>query len=244
MQRAAVRYGFRSADLGPRRPAQRLPSLEPAPAGAGHRAARVIRRAGIGAAGISAVAATYLALDHIGIDRIGRSLVTSSPVWVLVGLAIMCVSMVFRAVSWQAILKAALPESRPRFTDAWQGTAVGVLMSATLPARLGEPSRALIVARRLGRPRQALPVVVGTLVSQTLLNMLALVILGIVMFSTVGLFAGKEQALIWYAAAPVVVLALVLAVPALLRSGLPKRSARVARGCARRARPRRGSGAG
>ena len=230
MQRAAVRYGFRSADLGPRRPAQRLPSLEPAPAGAGHRAARIIRRAGIAAAGISAVAATYLALDHIGIDRIGRSLVTSSPVWVLVGLAIMCISMVFRAVSWQAILKAALPESRPRFTDAWQGTAVGVLMSATLPARLGEPSRALIVARRLGRPRQALPVVVGTLVSQTLLNMLALVILGIVMFSTVGLFAGKEQALIWYAAAPVVVLALVLAVPALLRSGLPKRSARVARG--------------
>ena len=30
-------------------------------------------------------------------------------------------------------------------------------MSATLPARLGEPSRALIVARRLGRPREALP---------------------------------------------------------------------------------------
>jgi phosphatidyl-myo-inositol alpha-mannosyltransferase len=229
MQRAAVRYGLRSADLGPRRPARRLPSLEPAPAGVAHRAARVARRGALVAAGLGALVASYLALDHIGIDRIGRSLVTSSPSWVLVGLAIMCISMVFRAVSWQAILKAALPESRPRFTDAWQGTAVGVLMSATLPARLGEPSRALIVARRLGRPRQALPVVVGTLVSQTLLNVLALVILGIVMFSTVGLFAGKEQALIWYAAAPVIVLALVLAAPALVRSGLPKRSARVAR---------------
>jgi phosphatidylinositol alpha-mannosyltransferase len=229
MQRVAVRYGLRSADLGPRRPARRLPSLEPAPAGVAHRAGPILRRGVLGAAALGAAFASYLALEHIGLDRIGRSLVTSSPAWVLVGLAIMCISMVFRAVSWQAILKAALPDSRPRFTDAWQGTAVGVLMSATLPARLGEPSRALIVARRLGRPREALPVVVGTLVSQTLLNVLALVILGIVMFSTVGLFSGKEQALIWYAAAPVVVLVLVLALPALVRSGLPKRSARVAR---------------
>ena len=52
---------------------------------------------------------------------------------------------------------------------------IGVLMSATLPARLGEPSRALIVARRLGRMRDRFPVVLGTLVSQTLLNILALV---------------------------------------------------------------------
>jgi phosphatidylinositol alpha-mannosyltransferase len=187
------------------------------------------RRAAIGAAAIGGVGATFLALQHVGLDRIGRSLVTSQPVWVLVGLAIMCLSMFFRAVSWHAILKAALPDARPRLRDAWQGTAVGVLMSATLPARLGEPSRALIVARRIGRPRTALPVVVGTLVSQTLLNVLAVVILGAIMFSTVGLFAGKEQALLWYAAAPIIVVALVLIAPALVRSGLPKRSARVAR---------------
>ena len=91
---------------------------------------------------------------------------------------------------------------RPRFVDAMQGTTIGVLMSATLPARLGEPSRALIVARRLGRPRESLPVVLGTLVSQTLLNLLALVILGAVMFSTVGLFAGRQQALLLVRARP------------------------------------------
>ena len=68
-----------------------------------------------------------------------------------------------------------------------QGTFIGVLMSATLPARLGEPSRALIVARRLGRARETLPVVLGTMVSQTLLNLLALAILGVVMFSSVNL---------------------------------------------------------
>ena len=120
----------------------------------------------------------------------------------LVGLALMCASMVLRAVSWHAILRAALPEARPRFADAMQGTTIGVLMSATLPARLGEPSRALIVARRLGPPARDLPVVLGTLVSQTLLNVLALVILGAVMFTTIGLFAGRQQALLWYALAP------------------------------------------
>jgi phosphatidylinositol alpha-mannosyltransferase len=227
-ERAAVRVGLRSADLGPRRPARRLASLEPAPASA-RRAVVALRRAVIAVAAVGAVGGSYLALERIGVDRVGHTLVTSSPSWVLIGLALMCASMVFRAVSWAAILKAALPDSHPRFTDAWQGTAVGVLMSATLPARLGEPSRALIVARRLGRPRQALPVVIGTLVSQTLLNVLALVILGAVMFSTVGLFAGRQQALVWYALAPIVVLALVLVAPALVRSGLPKRSARLGR---------------
>ena len=73
---------------------------------------------------------------------------------------------------------------------------IGVLMSATLPARLGEPSRALIVARRLGRVRERLPVVLGTIVSQTLLNLVALVVLGAVMFATVGLFQGHENALV------------------------------------------------
>jgi phosphatidylinositol alpha-mannosyltransferase len=227
-ERAAVRVGLRSADLGPRRPARRLPSLEPSPPTA-RRAGAMLRRGALVLAALGAAGGSYLALDRIGLDRVAHTLVTSSPTWVLVGLALMCVSMILRAVSWHAILKAALPESRPRFTDAWQGTAVGVLMSATLPARLGEPSRALIVARRIGRPREALPVVIGTLVSQTLLNVLALVILGAVMFSTVGLFAGRQQALVWYALAPLAVLVLVLVAPALVRSGLPRRSARVRR---------------
>jgi phosphatidylinositol alpha-mannosyltransferase len=137
----------------------------------------------------------------------------------------MCASMLLRAVSWHAILKAALPAARPRFADAMQGTTIGVLMSATLPARLGEPSRALIVARRLGRPRERLPVVLGTLVSQTLLNLVALAILGAVMFTTIGLFAGRQQALLWYALAPFGVLCAVLVAPPLLRRGRPARSA-------------------
>ena len=104
---------------------------------------------------------------------------------------------------------------------------IGVLMSATLPARLGEPSRALIVARRVGRVRDRFPIVLGTLVSQTLLNILALVVLGGVMFHTVGLFQGNEDALVVATIAPVVLLALVLSAPWLLRRGKPTRFQRV-----------------
>ena len=136
---------------------------------------------------------------------------------------------------------AALPAARPRLADAMQGTAIGVLMSATLPARLGEPSRALIVARRLGRPREYLPAVLGTLVAQTLLNVVALVILGAVMFATVGLFAGRQQALVWYALAPFAVLCAVLVAPgaAALGAAVALRRACTA-GSPRRAPPRRG----
>jgi phosphatidylinositol alpha-mannosyltransferase len=228
-RRTAVRFGALAADLGPRAPARRLPSLDPAPRGFGRPAVRIARRAVLAGAALATVGGSWLAVRHIGPGRIGDALVRSSPVWVLVGLALMCASMLLRAVSWHAILKAALPEARPRMVDAVQGTTIGVLMSATLPARLGEPSRALVVARRLGRPRDRLPVVLGTLVSQTLLNVFALMILGTVMFTTIGLFAGRQRALVWYAAAPVVVLLAVLVLPALLRSGLPSRSARMSR---------------
>jgi phosphatidylinositol alpha-mannosyltransferase len=79
--------------------------------------------------------------------------------------------------------------------------------------------------------------VLGTLVSQTLLNLFALCLLGIVMFATVGLFKGREGALIVATVAPVVVLALVLSAPWLLRRGRPTRFQRIqqAAAAARRA---------
>jgi phosphatidyl-myo-inositol alpha-mannosyltransferase len=230
--RAAVRVGTLPADGGERAPARRLPSLEPSEETAGRRRVRLARRAGAATAAAAVAAGSWYALQRIGMGSIGDALVRSSPVWVLVGLALMCGSMVLRAVSWHAILKAALPQARPRFTDAMQGTTIGVLMSATLPARLGEPSRALIVARRLGRPREYLPVVLGTLVSQTLLNVLALVILGAVMFTTIGLFAGHQKALLWYAIGPFAVLCAVLLAPTVLRRGVRTRSAALARALA------------
>jgi phosphatidylinositol alpha-mannosyltransferase len=221
MQRLAVGAGLRSVDLKPHVRSRRMPSLEP-PLPARHGpVAAFLRRAVVAGFSVGAILLAVLALNKIGLSNVASALINSSPAFVLLGLAVMCSAMVARSFSWHAILKAALPKSHVRLGDAMQGTFIGVLMSSTLPARLGEPSRALVVARRTGRPRENLPVVLGTLVSQTLLNIVALAVLGGVMFSSVDLFSGHENALLVAAVAPLALLTLVLLAPILLRHGRP-----------------------
>ncbi len=227
VQRASVRVGVRSADLKPYARARRLPSLEPkTPAGKRAGAVAIARRVGLAMVSIGGAVLALLALQKIGLGSIAAALLRSSPTFVLLGLGVMCASMVLRAFSWYAILRAALPRARVKLSDAAQGTFIGVLMSSTLPARLGEPARALVVARRTGRPRENLPVVLGTLVSQTLLNIVALAILGAIMFSSVDLFNGHQNALLFAAIAPVALLVLVLLSPVILR-GAGSRSGRL-----------------
>jgi phosphatidylinositol alpha-mannosyltransferase len=227
-ERAAVRVGLRAADLKPHVRARRLPSLEPrTPAARRSRAVSVARRVGLAGLTLGGAALAVLALQKIGLDNIGNALIDSSPTFVLLGLALMCSAMAVRGVSWYAILKAALPNSRVRLSDAMQGTFIGVLMSSTLPARLGEPSRALVVARRTGRPRENFPVVLGTLVSQTFLNLVALAILGAVMFSSVDIFAGHQDALLAVATVPAALLAVLVVTPLLLRHPATKRFVRL-----------------
>ena len=58
---------------------------------------------------------------------------------------------------------------------------IGVMASAVFPGRLGEPMRVVVLSRRLdGSQRVVLPVVAGTVFSQTLINLLALAILAVV----------------------------------------------------------------
>jgi len=228
VERAAVRIGAKPADLQPRVRPQRLPSLEPPPpAGTRRPAIAFARRAAMLAFAALALVGTVLAFRRIGVHEIVVALLDSSPAWVLAGLGVMCVSMAVRAVAWHAILKAAIPRGRVRLRDAMQGTFIGVLMSATLPARLGEPSRALIVSRRTGRPREHLPIVLGTIVSQALLNILALVLLGIVTFSTVRLFRHHHDALIVASLVPLLLLVIVLLAPPLLSAARHSRFAKL-----------------
>ena len=248
-RRPAPRAPARRLGLVPRRAGPRRSAGAPALAGArlaGGGRRRVVRRgppSGRGHGGRGrAWASPRSRCRRSASQSIGHALIAATPVWVLLAFALMCASMLIRAEAWHAILRAALPGARVRRRDTASATMIGVLMSATLPARLGEPSRALILARRVGRMRDNFPVVLGSLVSQTLLNILALVILGAVMFATVGVFRGGEDALVLATLAPVVLLALLLAAPALLRRGKPSRFARVQQ--ARGARARRcGEGA-
>ena len=251
--RLGVRFGLVPADLLPRIPAQRLPSLEapravPGVALAGsvgdgpanesgersrsgsparERSLRTLRRGALVAASLGGLVLALLALVHIGVGRVAESLLASSPGLLVAGLGLMCIAMFARAIAWYEILAAAPTWRKAKRRDAMQGTFIGVLMSATLPARLGEPSRALIVARRLGRARETLPVVLGTMVSQTLLNLLALAILGIVMFSSVDPFNGHHGALVAVALAPLAAVVAILLAPVLVPSAAISRSLRL-----------------
>jgi phosphatidyl-myo-inositol alpha-mannosyltransferase len=218
-QRAAIAVGVRAADLKPHVRARRIPSLEPQFGRTQSPLVTAARRVGMATFSIGAIVLAVLALNKIGLDHIASALINSSPTFVLLGLAVMCSAMAVRALSWYAILRASRPPMRVRLADAMQGTFIGVLMSSTLPARLGEPSRALVVARRTGRPRENLPVVLGTVVSQTFLNIVALAVLGAVMFSSVDIFSGHQDALLIAAIAPLALLILVLLAPIVLRHG-------------------------
>jgi phosphatidyl-myo-inositol alpha-mannosyltransferase len=100
-------------------------------------------------------------------------------------------------------------------------------MSATLPARLGEPARAMVLARRTGRMREALPVLLGTLVSQTALNVVALALLGSTIVLTTDLFHSSQEKLFIVSLAPLALLVAVILAPTVMRGTGSGRVARV-----------------
>jgi phosphatidyl-myo-inositol alpha-mannosyltransferase len=219
--------GVRPADGGPRRPAERLPSLDPAPARAQKKGRVVARRIGLAVAAILGVGLTLLAAQKIGIDKVVESIVRSNLTWVLIACALMASSLFFRAASWYWIARAALPNRPIRRRDVTSATMIGVLMSATLPARLGEPARALTLARRSGRMRETFPVLLGTLVSQTMLNLVALVMLGVIIVSTTPLFHSGTKQIFAFSLVPLLVLIVVLFAPLLMRRNGNGRLARL-----------------
>ncbi|MFL5834556.1 MAG: glycosyltransferase [Solirubrobacterales bacterium] len=226
-ERMAHWTGLRPADGGPKRPAERLPSLDPPPAQAGNRGRAVARRLGLAVAGIMGVGLTLLAAQKIGVDNVVESIVRSNLTWVLIACALMASSLFFRAASWYWIARAALPNRPIRRRDVTSATMIGVLMSATLPARLGEPARALTLARRSGRVRETFPVLLGTLVSQTLLNLVALVLLGVIIVSTTPLFHSGTKQIFAFSLVPLIVLLVLLVAPLLMRRNGNGRLARL-----------------
>jgi phosphatidylinositol alpha-mannosyltransferase len=227
LERAAHWAGIRPADGLPPSPAQRLPSLDPEPALPGKRRRKVARRIGLTAAGVIGIGLTALAAQKIGVDKVVESIVRSNLTWVLVACALMALSLFFRAASWYWIVRAALPLRPVRRRDVTSATMIGVLMSATLPARLGEPARAMSLARRIGRMRETFPVLLGTVVSQTLLNLVALALLGVIIVSSTDLFHSGTQKLFAFSFLPLLLLVVVLLGPPLMRRNGNGRLARL-----------------
>jgi phosphatidyl-myo-inositol alpha-mannosyltransferase len=170
------------------------------------------------------------ALSRLHLSRVGNALVNASLGWVALAFVLMASSLLLRSVSWYRTLLAALPETHIPRAPVVRATMIGVMASAVFPGRIGEPSRVLVLTRRLeGRNRHLLPIVAGTVFSQTLINLLALAILATITFTSVPLLSGHVAGIVTAIAIPLALCALVLLGPRLLALAQRSRSARLVR---------------
>lgn len=187
------------------------------------------RRAGIIVAAIALGGLLAFGISRLDFHRIGHALITATPGWIALALVLMAASLVLRSISWHQTLRAALPDTPIRWAPVLRATMIGVMASAVFPGRIGEPSRVVVLARRLdGRTSHLLPIVAGTVFSQTLINLLALGILVAVTFTSVPLFDGHLTGIATALAVPLALCALVIAGPRLLAFGRRSRSVRLA----------------
>lgn len=170
-----------------------------------------------------------LALSGVGFTGIGRSLRSVHPWWLVAALALNSLSMLLRAVSWRAVLRAALPDVKLGWWIVVRATMVGVLASAIVPGRVGEPARAYLVARRTGDGMRRFPLVLGTVFAQALINLVALAILAAVAIASLALVRGHPATLIAAAIIPLAIVALIVAGPSLLTRARRSSSAHLRR---------------
>jgi len=195
------------------------------------RARRVLlRRSAFVLAGLLVVGLVIFALLRLDLHQIGHALITATPGWIVLALALMAMSLLLRSISWHQTLRAALPETPMPWPPVVRALMIGVMASAVFPGRIGEPLRILVLSRRLdGSTRRQLPIVAGTVFSQTLINLLALGILLAITFSSVPLLHGHLSGLESALALPLALCLLVLGGPRVLALARRSRSARVAR---------------
>lgn len=172
-----------------------------------------LRRAGFAALLLAAMGLSAFALARIGVGDVTQALVSVQATWALLAFVLMAASMLLRAEGWYAVLGPALPLRKIPRADVTRATMIGVFMSAILPGRIGEAGRAIVLSRRLGRVSGCLPVVVGTLFSQTLLNVLGLFAVAAIAFASTPALQAHAGALTLVAAVPAVLLMLVILGP-------------------------------
>jgi phosphatidyl-myo-inositol alpha-mannosyltransferase len=177
------------------------------------------------------------ALWRLGLHRVADALASAQPGWIALALALMALSLVLRAGSWHEVLRAALPDAPVAWAPVVRATMIGVMGSAIFPGRVGEPTRMLVLTRRLpGSSRRQLPIVAGTIFSQTLINLLALAILATVAFASLQPLRRHVSGLAIALAAPLLLCLLILLGPRLLALAQRSHSPRIALAAAALAR--------
>lgn len=168
-----------------------------------------------------------LALSKLDLASLGRSLAHVRGGWLALALALMSSSFMARSESWWVAVHVAMPDLKIDRPTVRRALLIGLAGSAVAPGRIGEAARAWIVARRSPHPGPAFVVVIGTVLLQTILNAVALVLLTGVALSGANAIRTGALALTGAALAATIV-ALALA-PRVLRHATARPAGRVAR---------------
>ncbi len=161
-------------------------------------------------------ALVVLAVTKINLGDVGHALTQVDGWWVAAAALLMGGAFLARSESWYTAIRVSLPETRIGRAPVTRALLIGMAGSAVAPGRLGEAARAWLIARRAGRMRDALATVVGTVLSQTLLNVLALVILSGIALSGSAIHGARTQSVILTALAPAAGVAVLVAIPGLM----------------------------
>ncbi len=132
---------------------------------------------------LAVVAAALLALQHLNLSSTLSIIRTINAGYIVLAVMLMTLAMSLRAVSWRIVLREALLQP-VSFRSTFNALVAGIFISATSPFRLGEAARAIMLARHTKDSTRNLPVIAGTILSQTLMNILALALLGSSLFVT------------------------------------------------------------
>ncbi len=154
-----------------------------------------------------------LALAKIDLAEVGHSMARVDGWWVAAAVLLMAAAFLARAESWHTAIRAALPGERIGRAPVTRALLIGMAGSAVAPGRVGEAARAWLVARRAGRVRDALATVVGTLLSQTLLNVLALIILSGLALAGSAIRGARTESVVLTALVPAAGVAVLVGAP-------------------------------
>jgi uncharacterized membrane protein YbhN (UPF0104 family) len=157
-----------------------------------------------------------LGLTKVNRAEVGHALARVDGWWLAGAAALMAAAFLARAESWYGALRVALPDERIGRPAVTRALLIGMAGSAVAPGRLGEAARAWLIARRAGRVRDALATVVGTVLAQTVLNVLALVLLSAVAVGGSAIRGARTSSVLVTALVPLAGVLVLVAAPALL----------------------------
>jgi uncharacterized protein (TIRG00374 family) len=137
---------------------------------------------GTGLAVVALAGMVLLAATKINISEASTALSHASIFWVVVSALSVAAAFFARSESWFSALRAALPECTIERGPVARSLMIGVAASTVAPARAGEAVRTVLMSRRVGGNRCT--TVIGTVVAQTILNVVALALLAVVVVTS------------------------------------------------------------